>query len=56
MPLSISGRWREEVIFALVSFFWRKYKSELQNILTLLVRWDAQILLPFHTKFEFFSQ
>lgn len=36
--LSISGRWREEVIFALVSLFWRKYKSELQNIFTLLLR------------------
>lgn len=56
MPLSISGRWREEVIFALVSLFWREYKSELQNILMLLVRWEGQILLLFHTSFDFFSQ
>lgn len=54
MPSSISGRWREEVVFALISLFWRKYKSELQNTLTLLVRWEGQILLPFHTSFDFF--
>lgn len=54
MPSSISGRWREEVVFALISLFWRKYKSELQNTLTLLVRWEGQILLPFHTSCDFF--
>lgn len=38
MSLSISGSWGEEVMFAIVSLFWRKYKSELKDILMLLVR------------------